>query len=115
MNDEIRAAHDLAKDPSSISTLTYAWVLLLSIFGGVVRVAREMMGMKKTPRQIVVIFLVEMMTSAFAGLITFFACEASHVGPMYTAIFTSIAGWMGVRALAAVETLYKRPPQGPLP
>ena len=107
MNDEIRTAADLAKDPSSIGWITYAWVLLLSVFGGVVRVARELLKMEKTPREIALVFVVEMLTSGFAGLLTFFLCEASHINPMYTAVLTSVAGWMGVRALTVIEAIYK--------
>lgn len=107
MNDEIRAAAELAKDPASISVWTYVWMIGLSLFGGVVRVAREVHSQRKPFKEIIAIFVVEMLTSAFAGLITFLLCQASEINPMYTAIFTSLAGWMGVRALIGLEALYK--------
>lgn len=115
MNEEIQTASELVKDPSSYSLLTYGWYLLLSVLGGIVRVAREVRFGEKSTWEIVRIFLVEMLTSIFVGLLTFFLCEAAGIRPLYTAVLTSTAGWMGVRALAVIEAFYKSKTGAPLP
>lgn len=107
MNEEIRTAAEVAKDPTSYGAWTYLWVILLSVLGGVVRVARELLANKIPPKKILLTFIVEALTSAFSGLLTFFFCEAKGVPPMYAAILTGSAGWMGVRALTVIEALYK--------
>jgi len=107
MNEEINKATELAKDPSSISIATYAWVLLLATWGGIVRVIREVKLGGKSWQQILAIFVVEIIISTFAGVITFFMCYSSNVSPLYTAVMTSIAGYMGGRALNVLEAIYK--------
>jgi len=107
MNEEISKATELAKDPSSISLATYAWVLLLATWGGIVRVIREVKLGGKSWQQILAIFVVEIIISTFAGVITFFMCYSSNVSPLYTAVMTSIAGYMGGRALNVLEAIYK--------
>ena len=107
MNEELKAASRAASDPMSISWLTYGWVLALAIWGGLVRVIREEKYGTKTWPQLLRIFLVEMFTSAFVGVITFYLCEASNIQPLYTAALTSTAGWMGVRAMSLAETIYR--------
>lgn len=107
MDQEIKMATDTLKDPSSVPLITYLWVFLLSLFGCIVRVLRELQTSRKSLRQIIVTFIVELLTSGFAGLVTFFLCEAMDVNPMYAAVWISIAGWMGVRALTVLESLHK--------
>ena len=107
MNEEINQATELAKDPSSISIATYAWVLLLATWGGIVRVVREVKLGGKSWQQILAIFVAEIIISTFAGVITFFMCYSSNVSPLYTAVMTSIAGYMGGRALNVIEAIYK--------
>lgn len=107
MNEEIRQASEIVKDPSSISWFTYGWIVFLAMWGGIVRVIREVKGSGKTWVQLVWIFIGEMITSAFVGVVTFYGCEAANIAPLYTAMLVSIAGWLGVRALAVLEAIYK--------
>lgn len=53
------------------------------------------------------IFLAELLTSLFVGLITFFLCQSSGFLPFYTAVMVSIASYMGGRALSVLEAIYK--------
>lgn len=106
MDQELRMAADSIRDPSSVPLITYAWVFLLASFGCVVRVLREIQTSRKSMRKILLMFVAELFTSCFAGLTTFFLCQAGNVDPMYTAAWTSIAGWMGVRALTVIESIY---------
>lgn len=107
MNDEIKTAADLARDPASVSWATYALVATLAIWGGIVRVIREAKLGDKTWKQIALIFLVESITSGFAGFMTFFVCEAQQVDRFYAAALSGIAGYMGGRALTLLEIIYK--------
>lgn len=107
MQDEIKSASEIAKDPLSISIATYAWVFFLSMWGGVVRIMREIKLGGKTWREIAFIFACELLTSGFAGLLTFFACQRAEFDPMYSAVMIGVAGYMGGRALSWFEEIYK--------
>jgi hypothetical protein len=47
-------------------------------------------------------------TSAFAGLITFWLCEWAVVHPLLTAALVGISGHMGSRAIFKLERLAER-------
>ena len=59
-------------------------------------------------QMLVWIFFVEMMTSGFAGVMTYLACQALHIPDNYAAVLVGISGWMGVRALTVLESLYSK-------
>lgn len=50
----------------------------------------------------------ELATSAFAGLIAFWMCEAFDWPPLITASMVGIAGHMGTRAIVAAEAWARR-------
>lgn len=108
MNEQIQAATEVAKDPSSYPWLTYGWIVFLAMWGGTVRVLREFKLGERTWRQLALNFVTELMTSSFVGVLTFYACEAAKFSPLTTAIMTSISGYMGVRALSVLESIYQR-------
>lgn len=107
MNEELKTASDIVRDPSSISFSTYWWVVVLAIWGGIVRVIREVKLGGKTFWQIILAFVAEAVVSAFAGMLVFFLCESSNMPRMYTAALVGIAGYMGGRALNLLEAIYK--------
>lgn len=108
MNEEIRQTVEAAKDPSSYSALTYAWVVALAAWGGTVRFIRKVKAGQMNLKQATLTFVGEVITSGFAGVITFYACEVTELAPLTTAIFVGIAGHMGARALEPIENIYKR-------
>ncbi len=108
MNDELRQAAEAAKDPTSYSLLTYGWVVLLSAWGGAVRFIRKVKAGDMTMKQAALTLASEIVTSSFAGVVTFYACEAVNTPPLYTAMLVGVAGHMGGRALDPLERLYKR-------
>lgn len=92
------------KDPSSYSFLTYAWVIVLSIWGGAVNFYQKVKAGEARPFNIVE-FIGEICTSGFAGVITFYLCEAGGFTPLMTAVMVGISGHMGGRAIFQLERL----------
>ncbi len=90
------------KDPSNYSLITYLWVLGLSTLGGAVSFARKVR--EGTARAFNLTELVgELITSGFAGLLTFWLCEWSGVSPLLSAVLIGISGHMGSRAIFRME------------
>lgn len=94
------------KDPTSYSLLTYAWVFLLAMLGGVVNFVRKLQQGHVRVFNFVE-FIGEIVTSAFAGVITFWLCENAHMSPLLTAAFVGVSGHMGSRAIFMAENWLK--------
>jgi hypothetical protein len=90
------------KDPTTYSLITYAWVTALAAWGGLVNFYRKVKSGET--RVFNLIELVgEIATSAFAGLITFWLCEAAQFNPLVTAALVGISGHMGSQAIYQLE------------
>ena len=90
------------KDPTSFSALTYAWVFSLAVLGGVVNFMQKLQ--KGYVRAFnMVEFIGEIVTSAFAGVITFWLCQSTEISPLVTAAMVGISGHMGSRAIFKFE------------
>ena len=94
------------KDPTSYSLITYGWVFMLAILGGVVNFMRKLQQ-GHTRIFNLVEFVGEIVTSAFAGVITFWMCEHAQISPLVTAAFVGISGHMGSRAIFMFENFLK--------
>lgn len=94
------------KDPTSYSLLTYAWVFLLAMLGGVVNFVRKLQQGHVRVFNFVE-FIGEIVTSAFAGVITFWLCENANMSPLLTAAFVGVSGHMGSRAIFMAENWLK--------
>lgn len=94
------------KDPTSYSLLTYAWVFMLSMMGGVVSFMRKIQQGHARVFNFME-FVGEIVTSAFAGVITFWLCESAGMSPLITAAMVGISGHMGSRALFVIEEWLK--------
>jgi hypothetical protein len=90
------------KDPTTYSLITYAWVFALSSWGGVVSFWRKLRDGNARPFNIMEL-IGEIFTSAFAGVLTFWLCEASGMDALLTAAFVGISGHMGSRAIGQME------------
>lgn len=90
------------KDPFDYSVLTYAWVLGVSAFGGFVGFFRKVREGSARPFNVAE-FVGEIVTSAFAGLLTFWLCEAADMSKMMSAVFIAVSGHMGSRAIFQIE------------
>ena len=90
------------KDPTSYSFLTYGWVFGLAILGGVVSFMRKLQDGHARAFNFIE-FIGEIVTSAFAGVITFWLCEHSNLSPLMTAALVGVSGHMGSRAIFMAE------------
>lgn len=90
------------KDPFAYGLITYAWVTGLAAWAGFLNFYRRV---KEGDAKVFNVFeaIGEMATSSFAGLITFWLCEASEINPLVTASLIAISGHMGSRSLYMLE------------
>ena len=91
-----------------IQVLTYAWVLLVSMFGGLVSfIRRRNATTPKVPlKEQVGILFGEMTVSAFSGLITYWLCLYWDLHPALTAVFIAISGHLGGKSIDAVGRIW---------
>jgi hypothetical protein len=92
----------IEKDPLSYPLITYAWVFLLSMVGGVVSFNTKIRNGHARPFNFMEL-IGEIMTSAFVGVITFWLCEAANVPALVSAAMVGISGHMGSRAIFFLE------------
>lgn len=93
------------KGPESYAWFTYLWVFGLSSLGGFVAFMRKVKEGNARAWNFAE-FFGEIATSAFAGVMTFYLCEAGGFSPLRTAAFVGIAGHMGSRALFQLERFF---------
>lgn len=90
------------KDPMTYGLITYAWVSLLAAWGGAVNFIRNVRSGHARPFNFMEL-IGELMTSAFAGVITFWLCQAAELNGLITAAMIGISGHMGSRAIFHFE------------
>ena len=90
------------KDPFNYTLLTYAWIILLAIWGGVVNFFRKMRTGEVRAFNLTE-FIGEIVTSGFVGILTFWLCEAAGFHSLMTAAFVGISGHMGSRGIFMLE------------
>lgn len=86
--------------------ITYLWVLGLASMGGAVHYIHKISTTKA--KFSFVVFLGEILTSAFVGIITFFLCDAANFSWQTTAAMVGISGHMGTRALFKLEQIWSK-------
>lgn len=92
----------LDKDPLNYSMLTYAWVFLLSLWGGIAGYIRKLKTgaiMRFSLSEIVG----DVVVSGFVGMLTFFICESAGLPPLTSAACIGVSAHMGSRALFMLE------------
>lgn len=115
------AAHAEQRHPLDYSLKQYAFLLSVALLGGLVSwLAKVRKGQAQAWN--LMALTGELCTSAFAGLLAFWVCEASGVSPLLTAGLVGVAGHMGTRAIAEFEKFAERrfnpyggPPAPPAP
>lgn len=95
------------KDPNSYQLATYLWVFALSMLGGVASFFAKVK--KGFTRWFNITELIgELVTSAFAGIVTFYLCEYANFHSLLTASLVGISGHMGSRAIFVMEKFFEK-------
>lgn len=79
--------------------LTYVWVVGVSLWGGLVSFFE-----KKAPFSWVRLFA-HLLSSSFAGLMTFYLCQAANTPDALTGVFCGVAAHMGTPALLKMKVI----------
>lgn len=101
-------APDMVKDPTTYSMLTYVWVSALSAWGGVIRYLNSIRGQEVPVSKMLFEIFINVSTSTFVGIITFYLCEAAAFAPLWTAVCVAISGHMGVESLKLLRTIVSK-------
>jgi len=80
----------------------YSWILILAWFGGFVNYMKKVRN-GEVGRFNITEFLGDMLTSSFAGVITFLFCKGAGFNEWLTAALVGMSGHMGSRALFMFE------------
>lgn len=99
----------IEKDPTTFTALTYLWVFLLAISGGVVRFIRRLgrTDKKLTPFDICIKLFGELIISGFAGVLTFYLCEFYEINALLTAVLVGISGHLGGSAIDKIGKIFE--------
>ena len=92
----------------SSPTFIWCWVIGLSILGGLAAFIRKMKdNPKDTPVAILLLKLSgELTVAIFAGVLTFFLCQAWNLSSNYTAVFVAISGHLGGKAIDGISGIW---------
>ncbi len=96
----------IEKDPANYPVVTYAWVMALASWGGIVNFLRKRKDGLVRPFNFTEL-VGEIFTSAFVGVLTFWLCEWSVIPPLMTAALVGISGHMGSRAIFGLEQIFE--------
>lgn len=98
---------DGAKGVLDYSLLTYAWVFLLSAWGGVASFINKVRSGVVRPFNVAEL-IGEIGISGFVGLLTFWMCQAAGFNELQTAVCVGISSHMGTRGLFRLEQFFTR-------
>lgn len=89
------------KDPFGFPVMHYIWVLGLACLGGLVKHMNTAKEVKFTK------LFVDLVSSAFTGVMTFWLCESTNIHGPLSAILISVGGLMGNRAWSEFESIWR--------
>lgn len=100
-------AQQTLRNPLQISLAEYGLMLGVAIFGGLVGWIRKVKSGELPPWSLAHL-IGEMVTSAFGGLLTFWACTAIGLPMVVIAALAGMAGLAGSKGLALAERAAQR-------
>ena len=100
-------AQETYKSPLSYSLREYGLILAIAMLGGFVRWYNAVRRGDSAVYDLRIL-VGELFTSAFIGILAFWACEAMNVQPLVTAAIAGMAGHAGVSGLMWAEKVMKR-------
>ena len=91
-----------------IQFLTYLWVIVVSMFGGLVSFIRRRNATTPRPplKEQLGILFGELAISAFAGLITYWLCQYWGLESALTAVFIAVSGHLGGKSIDAAGRIW---------
>ena len=95
------------KTITGYALLTYAWVLALSTWGGLVNYLSKIRA-GHIARFNITELIGDMFVSGFTGVLTFWMCEAAGFNELTTAVCVGISGHMGARMIGKLENVMSR-------
>lgn len=101
------AQSDPPRSPLSYSLREYGLILAIAMLGGFLRLYNSVRRCESAFYDLRTL-VGELFTSAFLGILTFWACEAVGVQPLVTAALAGMAGHTGVSGLLWAERVLKR-------
>jgi len=107
LSGPVMAQEALPKSPLSYSLREYGLILAIAMLGGFVHWYNAVRRGESAAYDLRTL-VGELFTSAFIGILTFWACEAMNVQPLVTAALAGMAGHAGVSGLLWAERVLKR-------
>lgn len=95
------------KTITGFQILTYAWVIGLSTWGGLVNYISKIKS-GQIARFNLTELIGDICISGFTGLLTFWLCQTANFDELLTAVFVGISGHMGARMIGKFEKLMSR-------
>ena len=107
LSGPVAAQEVIPKSPLAYSLREYGLILAIAMLGGFVRWYNAVRRGESAAYDLRTL-VGELGTSAFIGILTFWACEAMNVQPLVTAALAGMAGHAGVSGLLWAEKVMKR-------
>lgn len=98
---------DPKHDPTTFSLITYGWVIVLAMWGGLASFIAKNKAGKARPFNVAEL-IGELVVSGLVGVLTFYLCTWANIDPLLAAALVGISGHMGSRAMAYFERYAER-------
>lgn len=105
MSDDVTTTTSLGQQLASFGMLTWAWVIGLSLWGGIANFFRKLRQGAARPFNVTE-FCGEIFISGFVGMCTFMLCMANGLDPLLTSPLVAISGHMGSRGIFLLEQVF---------